>query len=157
MATNSERPTTRILFIDGNANDRAIYAGGLRRCSSDYQIIEAADGQSGLDLYRRSQRIDCVVLELALQNRSGLTLLADFIPIPRKREVAVIVLTQHRYQGLLEIAKQKGAYACFLKDDTSSEDLDRAIRQAVAVVGRVPKVDRYRVPIVNHETSRTAE
>lgn len=143
MSLNSERSTTRVLLIDGSANDRAIYACGLQRCSPDYQIIEATDGQSGLDLYRRSQRIDCVVLELALPNRSGLTLLTDLIPIPRRRDVAVIVLTQHRYQGLWEIAKRKGAYACFLKEHTSSEDLDRAIRRAVAVVGRMPKEDRY--------------
>jgi CheY-like chemotaxis protein len=127
--------TTSVLLIDGNPTERAFYADGLKRCSPDYRILEATDGQAGLDLYRRFQRIDCVVLELALPTRSGLALLTDIIPIPRRRNVAVIVLTQLRYQGLWELAKRNGAYACFLKEHTSSEDLDYAIRRAIAYIG----------------------
>ena len=41
MLPNPDFPTTTVLFIDGNDNDRAIYAGGLQRSSADYHIIEA--------------------------------------------------------------------------------------------------------------------
>src|SRR6185295_58636 len=67
---NSERPTTGVLFIDGNKNQRSIWADQLKRCSPDYEIIEVDDGQSGLNHYR-SRRIDCVVLELSLPDQSG--------------------------------------------------------------------------------------
>ena len=53
-------------------------------------ILEAADGLSGLDLYRRSQRIDRMVLELALSGRSGLALLVDLIPLSSRPNVAVM-------------------------------------------------------------------
>ena len=135
--------STSVLFIDGNATDRAFYAEGLRSCSPDYLIFEATDGRSGLDLYR-SRRIDCVVQELALPDRSGFEVLVNLVPRPRRPNVGVIVLTQLGYKGLWELAKQSGAYACFLKEHTSSEDLDKAIQRAVAFVGLMPKEDRYR-------------
>src|SRR5207344_3326511 len=94
MHLNSERPTTSVLFIDGNDSDRTFFADGLKSCSSDYLILEATDGESGLDLYRRSQRIDCVVLELDLPDRSGFEVLVTLVPIASRPNVAVIVLTR---------------------------------------------------------------
>jgi hypothetical protein len=60
---DTEFYTTSVLFIDGNDADRTHFARKLKECSSDYAILEAPDGDSGLALYR-SQRIDCVILEL---------------------------------------------------------------------------------------------
>jgi CheY-like chemotaxis protein len=65
MFQNSERPSMSVLLIDGFDADRRYFADQLKRCSVDYQIIEAADGQSGLEVYR-SRRIDGVVLGLML-------------------------------------------------------------------------------------------
>ena len=143
MRTTSELPTTRVLFIDGNANDRPLYGGGLQHCSPDYDIIEATDGQSGLAIHR-SQRIDCVVLELDLPDLSGFEVLADLVPLVRRPNIAVIVLTRLAHRGLWDLAKSNGAYVCFYKPHTSSDDLDRAINRAIGFVGQMPKEDRYR-------------
>jgi DNA-binding NarL/FixJ family response regulator len=143
MLLNSELLTTSVLFIDGNAADRTYFAEGLKRCSSDYQILEATDGESGLDLYRRSQRIDYVVLELDLPDRSGFAVLVDLVPLASKPNVAVIVLTNRLQRGLRDIALQNGAYACFVKQFMSGDDLDRAISRSIAFVGRMRKEDRY--------------
>jgi DNA-binding NarL/FixJ family response regulator len=134
--------TISVLFIDGYDSERRYYAQRLKR-SSDYQILEAADGQSGLARYR-SQKIDCVVLEIDLPDMSGFQVLLDCIPTARKPDVAVIILTRLTSRPLWELAKQNGAYACFLKKHTSHEDLDRGIQRAVARVGVLPKEDRYR-------------
>ena len=144
MPPNPEFPTTSVLFIDGNTSDREYFAEGLKSCSSDYLILEAPDGESGLDLYRRSPRIDCVVLELDLPDRSGFEILVTLVPIARRPNVAVIVLTRLTYRGVWELAKQNGAIACFVKRHMGYEDLDRAIQNAVALVGLLPKEDRYR-------------
>jgi DNA-binding NarL/FixJ family response regulator len=143
MPPNVELPTTSLLLIDSNANDRAFYADGLKRCSPDYLILEATDGRSGLDLCR-SRRIDCVVLELALPDQSGFALLADLLPIPSRPNVAVIVLTTLAYRGMWELARQNGAHACLVKRYTSGEYLDKAIQCAVALVGLISKEDRHR-------------
>ena len=143
MLPISERPTTSVLLIDGSQNQRAYWADQLKRCSLDYEIVEASDGQSGLDLCR-SRRIDCVVLELSLPDGSGFQTLVDLVPIARRPHVAVIVLTQMTHPGVWELAKQNGAYTCLAKTFTTGENLDQAIQRAVALVDQMPKEDRYR-------------
>src|SRR3954467_11126680 len=130
MIPTPESATTRVLFIDGNANDRALYVSGLQYGSPDYEIIEAADGQSGLALYR-AQRIDCVVLELDLPDLSGFEVLVELVHRVRRPRIAVIVLTRVGDQGLYALARSNGAYVCFYKPRTSSQDLDRAINRAI--------------------------
>ena len=136
MQTHTEPLTTSVLLIDRSHNQRAYWADQLKRCSPDYQILEAADGQSGLDLFR-SRRIDCVVLELALPDQSGFETLVALVPIASRPQVAVIVLTQMTHRGISELAMQNGAYVCFVKRHTTGEDLDRAIQRAVALVGQI--------------------
>ena len=141
----ADMPTISVLFIDSSTNQRTYWADQLKRCSPSYEILEASDAQSGLDLYR-SRRIDCVVLDLALQDESnyttwGLATLVNLVPIARKPQIAVIVLTQVLDRGVWEIAKQNGAYICLAKIFTSGKDLDKAIRRAVAFVGQTPKED----------------
>ena len=143
MRTTSERPTTSVLLIDGSKNQRTYWADQLRRCSLDYEIVEASDGQSGMDL-NQSRRIDCVVLELGLPDQSGFQSLVELVPIAKRPHIAVIVLTQMTQRGVWELAKQNGAYVCLAKKITSDEDLDRVIQRAVAFVGQMPKEDRYR-------------
>src|SRR5437868_9590638 len=143
MSPNSDLPTTSVLFIDGFDADRRHFADQLKRRSRDYEILEAADGQSGLDIYR-SQRIDCVVLEMTLPDQSGLEVLMSLIPRASRPRIAVVVLTQLSHPGLWELTKQNGAYVCFVKRLTTAEDLDRAIWRAMGYVGWMPKEDQYR-------------
>jgi CheY-like chemotaxis protein len=143
---NSELPTTSVLLIDGSKDQRAYWAEQLKQCSPDYQIIEADDGQSGLNIYR-SRQIDCVVLELSLPDQSGFETLLNLVPNACRPHVAVVVLTLMTHRGVWELAKQNGAYACLAKKFTSGEDLDKAIQRAVAFVGQMPKEDRHRIHV----------
>ena len=142
MVQSHDIATTSVLFIDGYHSDRTYYADQLKCCSSDYEVLEAVDGQSGLSCYR-SRRIDCVVLELDLPDMSGFQLLADLIPLAGRPNIAVLILTRLSSQPLWDLAKKKGAYACLLKHHTSQEDLDTVIQHAVALVAQMPKEDRY--------------
>ena len=143
MPQGPDIPTISVLLVDGSKNQRAYWAEQLQSCSPDYEIFGAADGQSGMDLYR-SRRIDCVVLELSLPDQSGFQTLVDLVPIASRPHVAVVILTHMTHRGVWELAKQNGAYTCLAKKFTSGEDLDKAIRRAVAFVGQMPKEDRYR-------------
>jgi DNA-binding NarL/FixJ family response regulator len=142
MERRTSHPTS-LLFIDGNAADRTFYVEGLKRCSPDYVIREAIDGESGLHLYR-SHRIDCVILSHELPDCSGFRVLVDLIPIASRPSIAVLMLTNSMQRGLNQIAMQNGAYACFVKQFTLFEDIDRAIQRAMAIVGRLHKEDRNR-------------
>ena len=141
MLPKPELPITSVLIIDGSKNQRTYWAGQLKRCSPDYEIFEAPDGQSGLDLCQ-SRRIDCVVLELSLPGQEGFQTLVNLVPFASSPHVAVVVLTLMTHRGVWELAKQTGAYACLHKQYTTGEDLDRAIQRAVAAVGQLPKEDR---------------
>ena len=147
MSPNSDgRSTTSVLLIDGSQRQRAYWVEQLKQTSPNYQIVEASDGQSGLDLYR-SRHIDCVVLEVALPDDSGFPTLIELVPIASKPQVPVIVLTQIPYPGIWEVAKENGAYACFHKPRASGEDLDKAIQGAVAFVRQMPRENRFRPAI----------
>jgi hypothetical protein len=51
----------------------------------------------------------------------------------------VVVLTLMTHRGVWELARNNGAYACFHKHHITGNDLDKAIQQAVAFVGQMPK------------------
>ena len=93
-----ELPAMSVLLIDGSKNQRTYWADQLKRCSADYEIVEASDGESGLALYR-SRRIDCVVREVALPDDSGFPTLVKLVPMASQPQVPVIVLTQIPYPG----------------------------------------------------------
>jgi DNA-binding response OmpR family regulator len=143
MPQGPDIPATSVLLIDGNANDRALYVSGLTYSSPDYKIFEATDGRSGLAAYR-AQRIHCVILELALPDLSGFEVLVELVPLVRRPNIAVIVLTRLTDRGLYALARENGAYVCFHKPHTSSDDLNRAINRAIGFVGQMPKEDRQR-------------
>ena len=98
MSPTHEPLSSSVLLLDGSKNQRKYCADHVKRCSPDYEIVEASDGQSGLDAYR-SRRIDCVVRELSLPDQSGFQALVDLISIARRPHVAVIILTQMTQPG----------------------------------------------------------
>ena len=129
-------PSTSLLIIDGSKNQRTYWADQLKRCSPNFQIVEASDGQSGLALFR-SQRIDCVMMDLALPDCPGFEVLAVLVPIHSKPTVPALVLTLLVHRTMWELAKRYGAYACFHKKHTRGEDLEKSIQRAMEFVAQV--------------------
>lgn len=126
-------PGISVLMIDPNEDDREYYAKGLRLCSTDYLVFEAGNGRSGLDLYR-THRIDCVIFELSLPDVDALEILATLIPMAHRPTVAVVGLARWSSRALVDIALQKGAQACLIKSETSSDVLEQAIQKAMSAV-----------------------
>ena len=121
----------QILFIDGNDQTRQYYVERLRISSSEYEIFEAETGQRGLELYWRHS-IDCVILELELPDMSGLEVLVKLLQSLRHPEVPVIILTQSNFLSLMELAVLNGAYISLHKQIASGDQLENAIRHALA-------------------------
>ena len=139
---SADRFSTSVLLIDDNSFQRAHWADELRQCAAAYEVLEASDAQSGLELCR-SRQIDCVVMELVLPDRSGFELLVHLLPTPSRPNVAVIILTTLANRGLWELATKNGAQACFVKRYTSGEYLDKAIQCSVALMALISKEDRH--------------
>ena len=140
-ATVSPHPTVpaTILIIDDNEDDLRYWSDSLRQSSPNYTVLESSSAAAGLDLFR-DNTVDCVVLDLDMPE-SGFHVLLELIPDRHRPRIAVIVLTHLPHPNLLEMAKHNGAHACLLKQNTSVEDLHRAIQQGMAAVKALPSSD----------------
>lgn len=127
-------PQTTLLLIDDNDISRTYYADQLRISSPNYVVLEAKDGQAGLDLYK-SKRVDCIVAELKLPDMSVFELLLDVVPPASRQEVAIVILTRAVLPSSADHARRHGAQAVLLKRLTSGDELAQAVRKAIAVIG----------------------
>ena len=123
-----------VLLIDAHKDDRQYWAQRLLISSPDYVVLEAETGAAALAICR-SQRVDCVVLELTLPDMSGFQALTQLVSRACYPEPAVIFLSRTTLQPMADLAMKNGAQAYLIKSHNSGDDLDRAIRKALAPVG----------------------
>ena len=126
----ASRPTT-VLFIDDDPTDLDLWSQRLKSCSTAYSILTAEDVESGLNVYK-SQKVDCVILDLDLNHSSGFEVLLALVPDRHNPAIPVIVLTKINYRSLHEMVMHHGARACLVKSLTLAHDLHKAIQNAVA-------------------------
>jgi DNA-binding NarL/FixJ family response regulator len=131
-------PATTVLLIDGHKQNREYWAQRLNISSPDYVVLEADTGASGLAICK-SQRVDCVVVELDLPDMSGFKVLLTLVEDRLRPEKAVIILSRLNLQTLAELALKNGALAYLVKSRISGDDLDTAIHKALATVGPTRK------------------
>ncbi len=117
-----------IVVVDDDARNRAL----VRRlfAGPDYRVVEAADGESGLDLIR-SVHPDCVLLDLAMPGLDGFEVLERLRVDPRVRDVPVLVLTASAEStGAMERALRSGAVD-YLTKPISVERVTARVRGAI--------------------------
>ncbi len=121
----------RVLVVD----DHAVVRDGLRRLLADepepFVVGEAATAEECL-VTVREQRWDVVVLDIALDGRSGLDLLKTLKSL--HPELPVLILTMHREHQYALRAFRAGAGGYVTKSSSRTE-IARAIR-VVAAGGR---------------------
>jgi two-component system KDP operon response regulator KdpE len=130
---------TTILLIDDDVQYREYCARRLHASSSNYDVVEAATGRTGLDICARLP-VDCVVLEIDLPDMSGFEVLAKLVPRTYRPEVAVIVLTRLANQFLLDLTIKNGAQAAFQKTVGSGHLLEPSILKAISTVQAINKL-----------------
>ena len=130
----AEAPTTStsVLIIDDNEADLQYWSTTVRNLSSNYTVLHANDCRSGLDICR-DRTVDCVLLDLDMPE-SGFHALLELIPDRKRPQIAVVILTHLVHPVLCEMAKHNGAQSWLVKQYTSAEELDMAIRRAVTSV-----------------------
>jgi DNA-binding response OmpR family regulator len=99
---------TTILLIDGHDEDREYWVDRLNLWASEYIVLQAHNGSSGLALCRLRQ-IDCVVVEIDLPDMSGFEVLVELVPRASHPEVAVIMLSRTYLVPMAELARKNGA------------------------------------------------
>jgi two-component system, sensor histidine kinase and response regulator len=81
---------TTILVVDDKENNRALIQALFD--GPEYRVLEAADGIAALAL-ARTERLDCILLDLNMPGLTGFDVLERLEADPRTREVPVIILT----------------------------------------------------------------
>jgi len=127
-------PPITVLLIDSHKADREYWAQRLHISSPHYVVLEADTGASGLAICK-SQRVDCVIVELDLSDMSGFKVLLNLVPRGPSQDIAVIILSHLNLQALADLAINNGALAYLIKSRVSGDDLNMSIRKAIDAVG----------------------
>ena len=122
---------TRIFLVDDHPLVRE-WLGNLLRLQSDMEVCGEADTQAAALSAMAEQRPDVAIVDLSLQQGSGLDLIKDLrATLPATQ---VIVLSMHEAIGDIERALRAGARGYVMKRESTSQIVN-AVRQVQA--GRV--------------------
>jgi two-component system, chemotaxis family, chemotaxis protein CheY len=105
--------TRTILVVDDSKTVRDQVRGVLE--GAGYQVLEAADGQEGLDQIRRSPELSMAICDVHMPNVSGLVMLESLQADGRLPALPVIMLTTEAQPALIQRAKQAGAKGWIVK------------------------------------------
>jgi DNA-binding NarL/FixJ family response regulator len=121
----------KLLLIDPFEEDRAAIIRHLRISAREFDVIEAAGGKAGLDLFRNTLP-DCVVMELKQEDMIGLEILNLIQAEMLSRPVPVFVWTCLTHEGLRSAAAMLGVRGYFIKQPGNESALANAILDATA-------------------------
>lgn len=102
-----------ILIIDDSSTTRQQLATMLT--SVGFDVIEAADGQLGLDAVKAAPQLSLVLCDVNMPNMDGLEFVERFRPKERVPQVPVVMLTTEDARDAVARAKRAGACAWIVK------------------------------------------
>ena len=119
-----------VLIIDDDPQDLTFWSAGLLDISPDYAVLKADTLEAGVDLCR-STKVDCVVLDLDMDDASGFEALVSLVPDRARPTIPVVILTRLASRTLHDLAREHGAHACLVKRQATAKDLDECIQKAI--------------------------
>ena len=117
----------RVLLIDDNASLRALLR--LRLEEAGHEVLEAADGNEGLRLYREAGA-DLVLCDLVLPGKDGVETIRELCQGGGPRVIAMTGDPELSSGPLLRAAERSGAVAS-LRKPFADEELLAAVRAAL--------------------------
>jgi two-component system chemotaxis response regulator CheY len=101
-----------ILSVDDSSSIRQMVAFTLK--SAGYEIIEAVDGQEGLDK-AKMKTVDLVLTDQNMPRMDGLTLVKNLRGMPAYRSVPILMLTTESSDAMKAQGKAAGATGWIVK------------------------------------------
>ena len=123
----------KVLVVDDHTLVRKGIATVLQQRFPDAKVIEAEGADDAVETLKGDE-VDIALVDVRMPNRDGLELLKEIKGAWPK--VRVIMLTSFDHSRFVKAALAEGADGYMLKD-ASPEDLDQAIRGAMAGGGNV--------------------
>ena len=81
-----------VLVVDDSAMMRKIVIKNLKDCGFDVEIVEATDGQDGLEKFKASN-VACVLSDWNMPNMDGLTMVKEIRKVDPEKKVPIIMIT----------------------------------------------------------------
>jgi two-component system chemotaxis response regulator CheY len=103
----------KILVVDDSATVRQQV--GLALSQAGFQVVEATDGQDGLDKIAANPDLLMVISDVNMPNMNGLEMLEKVKANPKNAKLIVFMLTTEGQPELIERAKKAGAKGWIVK------------------------------------------
>ncbi len=118
-----------ILLVEDNAVDAEIVKRMLGKYARGQFEVDSVGSTKECEEALATGSFDIILLDNCLPGENGLSFLGR---LSNYRDVPpTIMLTGHSNEGLARVARQLGAYDCFPKKSTSSENLAHAVYQCL--------------------------
>ena len=101
-----------ILSVDDSGSSRQM--GSFTLKSAGYTVIEAVDGQDGLDKAKQ-KTVDLVLTDQNMPRMDGLTLIKSLRAMPAYRSVPILMLTTESGDAMKSQGKAAGATGWIVK------------------------------------------
>lgn len=116
----------RIMIIDDNPADRALFRRLLRSSDLDHEVVEVQRVRDFLDM--PLDDFDCILLDNRLPDRDGIDALNDLTDVDLP---PIIILSGLGDERIAAQAIKSGAADYLMKDTVTPGTLSRAIRQSI--------------------------
>lgn len=135
--------TQRILIVDENASDRAIFRRHLEESpDGTFEVAEADSGEDALAACQAT-RPHCLLLDCQLPDFDGLELLAK-LQSSFGDPSAVVLLTNQGDESLAAQAMKQGAQDYLVKGDLTPASIYRAVNNAIEKAALTRAVQQHR-------------
>ncbi|MBW8073037.1 MAG: response regulator [Ferrovum sp.] len=101
-----------ILTVDDSASIRQMV--GFALSGAGYEVIEAEDGQDGLDKARQ-MTVDLVLTDQNMPNMDGLTLIKNLRMLPTYQNIPILMLTTESSDAMKSQGRAAGATGWLVK------------------------------------------
>ena len=103
----------KVLVVDDSRTARQQVMNALH--GSDYLLIEAVDGQDGLEKLSHNADVDVVICDVNMPKMSGLEMLTEAKGDSRYSAIPFLMLTTEAQPELVQQAKEAGAKGWIIK------------------------------------------
>jgi len=101
-----------ILAIDDSASIRQMVGFTLK--SAGYEVVDAADGQDGIDK-ARTRNFDLILTDQNMPHMGGLTLIRMLREMPQYKSVPILMLTTESSDAMKQQGRAAGATGWLVK------------------------------------------
>ena len=136
--TGEGGPKTRLLIVDDTENDREYFKALFP--SSDYLVLEAADGEAALELVRR-EKPDLVLTDLLMPKLDGFELIRRIRSEPEIAATRIMVWSANVHaQGARILGESLGANRILLKP-VEAQQLHAAVNEVLGQPAQAKAID----------------